>query len=418
MKNTILVIALSIICVFKSYSQIIFEKGYFIDNSNQRIECLIKNVDWKNNPTQFKYKISPNDKPKTLTIDSAKEFGINNGSKYIRADVNIDRSSEDVNLMSFEKDPLFAEEQLYLKVLVEGKASLFLFKDSGLTRFFFKKDSSDIAQLVYGSYRTTDSLINEVLIKKNFFFREQLLNNLKCANTPISSTTTLNYDKIELVRLFSEYNECENQDFINYEKRKKKNLFTLNIRPGINNSSLFVNRNSIVPINIDFGNKLGLRFGIETEFMLPFNKNKWSILFEPTYQYYKSETTEGIQTVSIDYKSIELPFGLRHYFYLGEKSRVFINGLFVVDINKKPVIDFELNTNLEISPFYNCAIGFGYSYKNQYNIELRYYTGRDIISNYMRWMSDYSTISVIFGYSIFQRHYHVKNRRLHINKVN
>ncbi len=418
MKNTILVFALSIICVFKSYSQIIFEKGYFIDNSNQRIECLIKNVDWKNNPTQFKYKLSPNDKPKTLTIDSAKEFGINNGSKYIRADVNIDRSSEDVNLMSFEKDPLFAEEQLYLKVLVEGKASLYLYEDADLKRFFFKKDSSDINQLVYKRYRVTDSLTYGVFVKKNYLFRQQLLINLNCQNTSISSIATLTYSRKQLVRFFSEYNECENQDFINYEKRKKKNLFTLNIRPGINNSSLFVNRNGIVPINIDFGNKLGLRFGIETEFMLPFNKNKWSILFEPTYQYYKSETTEGIQTVGIDYKSIELPFGLRHYFYLGEKSRVFINGLFVVDINKKPVIDFELAKDLEISPFYNYAIGLGYSYNNQYNIELRYYTGRDVISNYVSWMSDYSTISVIFGYSIFQRHYHVKNRRLHINKVN
>jgi len=41
-----------------SYSQISFEKGYFINNTNQRISCYIKNSDWKNNPTEFVYKIA------------------------------------------------------------------------------------------------------------------------------------------------------------------------------------------------------------------------------------------------------------------------------------------------------------------------------------------------------------------------
>ena len=39
-------------------AQISFEKGYYIDNSNQKVDCLIKNVDWKNNPTSFEYKLS------------------------------------------------------------------------------------------------------------------------------------------------------------------------------------------------------------------------------------------------------------------------------------------------------------------------------------------------------------------------
>ena len=56
MRKQILVLAFITISCLQSYSQIIFENGYFIDESNNRIECLIKNIDWKNNPTEFEYK--------------------------------------------------------------------------------------------------------------------------------------------------------------------------------------------------------------------------------------------------------------------------------------------------------------------------------------------------------------------------
>ena len=58
------------------YSQIIFEKGYLINNSNEKIECLIKNNDWKNNPETFEYKLSENSEPAIADVKSAKEFGI------------------------------------------------------------------------------------------------------------------------------------------------------------------------------------------------------------------------------------------------------------------------------------------------------------------------------------------------------
>ena len=36
-----------------SFGQIRYENGYYIDNNNRRTECLIKNVDWGNNPKGF-----------------------------------------------------------------------------------------------------------------------------------------------------------------------------------------------------------------------------------------------------------------------------------------------------------------------------------------------------------------------------
>ena len=39
-----------------SFGQIRYENGYYIDNNNRRTECLIKNVDWGNNPKGFIFK--------------------------------------------------------------------------------------------------------------------------------------------------------------------------------------------------------------------------------------------------------------------------------------------------------------------------------------------------------------------------
>ncbi len=114
MKKLLLALFTLILSV-NSSAQINFEKGYFINNSGDKTECLIKNIDWKNNPTEFLYKLLENDTPKTATIEMVKEFGINNISKYSRANVNIDRSSEMADKLSTNKSPVFNEEQLFLK---------------------------------------------------------------------------------------------------------------------------------------------------------------------------------------------------------------------------------------------------------------------------------------------------------------
>jgi len=83
MKSFLLVCAILFLSI-SCYSQIIFEKGYFIDNAGQKTECLIKNMDWRSNPTAFDYKLSESDKSKTETIASVKEFGIYTVARYKR----------------------------------------------------------------------------------------------------------------------------------------------------------------------------------------------------------------------------------------------------------------------------------------------------------------------------------------------
>lgn len=400
----LLIIILSLNC----YSQISFEKGYYIDNVNKKINCLIKNIDWKNNPTEFEYRLSENSESKKRTIRTVKEFGIDNISKYIRSTVNIDRSSENINNLSNDRNPIFKEEELFLKVLVEGKAILYQYVDGNLNRYFYNKENTNIEQLISKSYKTAENNIGE-----NNRFRQQLFVDLKCPNFKMSKIANVKYEKSSLVRFFTEYNKCHNNEFVNFESKQKRDLFNLTIRPRINSSSLTI-QNSVSNFrDTDFENKIGFGFGLEVEFILPFNKNKWAIAIEPTYQSFKSQKTTNTDNVSggelianVDYSSIEVPVSLRHYFFLNNNSKIFINASYIFDLSSKSSIEFTKNNgsnlnSLEIETGNNLAMGVGYKHNDKYSLEVRFQTTREVLENYFFWSSEYKTLSIIFGYSLF-----------------
>jgi len=395
MKKKLLFLLITIFSI-NCYSQINFEKGYFINNSDQKINCLIKNVDWNNNPTEFKYKLTKSSDAQKATIETVKEFGIYNISKYSRQIVQIDKSSDNINELSNKKRVELEEEELFLKVLVEGKANLYMYQGGKNKKYFYSTDAIKIEQLIFKRYLSNDNKVGEVNR-----YKQQLWNHVRYPTLKMKKIENLDYKKDDLVRFFVVYNESSSEKYTNYEEKEKKDLFNLNIRPGLNNSSLSIRNSEASARDTEFDNEFGIRFGIEAEFVLSFNKNKWAFIIEPTYQYFKSEKKLTSQNAKINYTSIELPIGIRHYFFLNEESKVFLNASFIVDFSSKSVIDFDVETDLDINTRDNVAIGIGYKYKNTYSLEFRLLTGREILSSYQFWNSNYKTVSVIFGYSIF-----------------
>lgn len=401
MKKRFLVL-LALLFIIKTYSQISFEKGYFINNSNEKIECLIKNIDWKNNPTKFKYKFLNDNTEQKITIKSVKSFEIYNQSRYERHSINIDKSSNEIKDLTIFKNPKYIEETLFLKVLLQGKANLYKLEEGNITKFFYNTENSKITQLIFKRYLNKDNKV-----ANNNSFKQQLWNNLKCEKISSKSIKKLNYKKNDLVNLFEKYNECFSSKFENFEKRQKRDLFNLTLRPGINLTSASIENTGSSYKNTNFSDEIGLRFGIELELIMPFNKNKWSILLEPTYHYYKSEkettrTTSSItQNTVIDFKSIELPFGVRHYIFLNDKSKLFIDASLVFDLITNSEVDFGNYNELEIKTRNNFTFGAGFKYKDKHSIQLKYSASKDLFANYLYWKSTYTSMSLIYGYTIF-----------------
>lgn len=406
MKRQVLLILLTISCAI-SYSQITFEKGYFITNENERIECLIKNMDWKNNPTEFEFKLTETSELKITSIKEVKEFGVDPSMKFRRYLVKIDRSSKAFSTLTKSRDPEFSEETVFLKQLIQGKANLYKYEEGSLIRYFYDVNNSEIEQLVHKRYLTEDKEIAE-----NNQYRQQLWANLRCEAINMADINTLSCTKNALIKYFIKYNNCVNSEIINFEKSKGKNLFHVNIRPGINFSSFSMRNDDSDIKEIDFGSQTNFRFGIEAEFVMPYNNNKWAIVLEPTYQYFTSEREVNYLQVygiikmtkmTMTYKSIEFPIAVRHYFFLNDKSMLFINVAYVIDLNLNSIIDAE-NEDLmdyEINSRPNIVFGVGYLHDNRYSVEMKYGLSRNLLGDFLYWDSDYKNFSVILGYRLY-----------------
>lgn len=412
MKKNLLLFIISILC-FEGYSQISFEKGYIINDSDQKIECLIKNSDWIFNPAYIEYKLSEDSEPISADVKTIKEFNIYNASKFVRKTVKVDVSKENISNLSTNKYPEFVEQTLFLKVLIEGVSNLYQYESKSLLRFFYNKNNSDqVEQLVFKSYY----LVNNTVATNNQF-KQQLWMDLKCKTIEMNTIEKLEYTKSSLMNFFKKYYECTNTDFVNSEeikgKGKKKDLFNLSIRPRINNSSVSVQNVFVKSTKVDFNNELNFGVGVEAELLFPFNKNKWAFVIEPTYQSVNSakeaysDYVGGTKViVNLDYSSIEIPLSLRHYLFFNKNSKLFINASYVLDFSFNSSIlvtrsDNFIYENLEIQSKSNIALGLGYKFKDKYSMEMRYQSQRELLPINTIWDSGHNALSIIIGYTIF-----------------
>jgi len=389
-------------------AQIKFEKGYFVTNSGKRSEAFIKNLDWKNNPTEFEFKTDEASEVRKESIKNIQEFGIDHERKYIRKTVKVDQSVEILDKISDRKEPEFKEETVFLKYLVEGKANLFYYENSELKKFFFNIDNSQVVPLIYKSY-----YLNSSQISYNEDYKQTLSKSLNC-DLDKNRIEKIQYKANDLSKAFMDYNECiHTGTAVNYNQvSEKRDLFNLNVRPGINFSSFETVLSSYFGGNGEvtkFNRESSFRIGLEAEFVLPFNKNKWALFAEPTFQYYKTEKESVVypgqsfemkSTRTVDYKSIEIPFGVRHYFFINDQSKIFVNLAYVFDFNLKSEIKYDYQI-LEISSGNNMAFGIGYKYKDRFSAEFRATTHRNLLQNYNTFTSRYQTMSFILGYTLF-----------------
>ncbi|MNE42332.1 hypothetical protein D3C80_1364520 [compost metagenome] len=99
---------------------------------------------------------------------------------------------------------------------------------------------------------------------------------------------------------------------------------------------------------------------------------------------------------SFDYSFIDLSFGIRHYFYVSQNSKIFINAGYTATVNLDSQF-FQNTYELEVSKSANFFMGAGFNYK-RYSLEARYNFKRNFLQDYTYWSSDYSSYGIAFSY--------------------
>jgi len=383
--------------LFIGSAQIVFEEGYYINEQGVRMEELIKNMDWKDSPTSFDFKHLETAVEQKLHIEDVLEFGILNVSRYLRTTLDVNQISNVTNKLGFEKNPQYEEETIFLKTLVDGKLGLYELSRDNEIKYFIKRKDSSAEELIYIIYQNKE---NSVLQNKRY--RQQLWLALQSDVIDQSMVKKIAYKKKPLVNLITKYNQAAKEDYYVFENKQQREKFNLNLRLGIRQTSLnLINSQSAIR-NTDFGSQLNWSIGLEAEYILPFNRNKWSFIVEPTFQKFTGEMENVLlRTMSIDYTSIETPIGIRHYFFLNNSTSIFLNGSGIVDFVINGTIDSELGSVLEISPAVNYALGVGVKVLNKFSFEVRYFSNRDLLLDKGFWTTEYKNISLNLGYTLF-----------------
>lgn len=400
-------------CIVFICAQIKFEKGYIINNNDIKKEVLIKNQGWANNPDSFVYKTDEKSQESTGTLSTIKEFGIYNDVKYVTYNGDIDYSSDNTGDLSSNKEPEFKKASVFLKEIVTGNKNLYSYQGQNVIRYFYSDSNSPIQPLIYKKYFFNG---NNLQIATNEEYSDQLMTIFSGDTKALALASKTKYTSNDLKKIFNEYNNnisgTANVDTPSETKRNSK--FNLAVRPGLNFYS---------PLEITktFSNegapsKTGFRIGVEAEIVLPFNRNKWSFVLEPTFNLYNNKTavrtTNGnLYNINVDnYSFISIPLSVRHYMFINDKSKIFINaGINVLTIKTSVAKDFSLDYDgyvfdrfkLSSSQAFKSAVfGIGYNYNNKYIVEARYNTGMNMLEEKGP-EANLKYVSLILGYNIF-----------------
>ena len=385
------------------FAQIKFEKGKITKSNGEEVEVLIKNQDWRSNPTQIEIKKDENSSSETLKLADISAFEINNEARYVKKKVNLDDSERDYGKLTYSSSPIYKEKELILKTIIAGQQNLYKYSIGDQDYYFFTNNEGDIEQLVYKPF-----LVDSNKVAYNKSFRSQILKNFKCSEVSKESLLKVDYNENDLKNLFININKCNNSEIKFVEKDQNKKIdFKLSVRPRLNMNTLKLNTNSLEFGNIEFDTKSSFGLGLEAEFVLPFHKNKWAVIVEPNYVSYKAthqkyrSIAEITTTHTLDYSSIDVPIGVRHYMFINDNSKVFINAQYIQIFSLDSKIEVNRNGQnvgtLEIGNGSNFSFGAGYKFKDRYSIEARYTSD---LKNKGTYENNYNMISFILGYKI------------------
>ncbi|NDP27422.1 MAG: outer membrane beta-barrel protein [Flavobacterium sp.] len=209
---------------------------------------------------------------------------------------------------------------------------------------------------------------------------------------------------------------CKGSKSVDFDANATKNKIQFKIKLGLDNTSIAINdAGQYYNLSKDF-NKIAYKIGTEIEYVLPYNKNTWSIFVNPIYQNFESEKTyiknDGFGVIGGDftiqlkynYSSLDIPFGVRHYYFLNPNSKLFFNIGYSYNLisNAKLKFDYSDRTkDLRSSSRNNLLFGFGYTFNNKYSAEFMFNTKREILSDYLSWSVKQGSFGILLGYTLF-----------------
>jgi len=412
------IIALSIILFFFNSlsisAQAEEEDGYVKLEGEQIIQCKIWNKDWQNNPSEIEYRKNGASKRSKATIDQIEEFTISEKRKYVKFIGDIDKSSNIIDQMDYNKLPDFKRDTILLRVMVEGKYSLYEYKENGITKYFYSIDNSSPKQLVYKQYLFSDTGVGNLNIKKNETYRSQIIEQINCTKISFLEIKDLEYRRKKLITHFNTQNECAGSESINFVNKTKRKSFNITAKGGVKSVRFYDSVNNGL-LRSSTRKTLGYKAGIQLEYIFPFANNKISLSIEPSISHFTGKYDSEINNSSLKrttkYTSLDIPFYPSYHIYINKKIKISIPlGLNLSIPFNSSEIDHELTINgtgfssflAETGP--NITFFSGATFHlDDWQLGVTYELKRNAVTRKVKGITMYDGLHIMLGYTFLNK---------------
>ena len=371
------------------------KKGYYVTIDGHRVEGSFLETNYLDAAT-LKFKTDSDKNFQNLDTRDVKEFGIGREFKAEKFVVEIDVTDAGQGQISTNREAIWEKQVLFLNVIVEGNASLYMYSNGNGTKYFYKVEGKQAnpEQLLYRKYMSGDLKTSE-----NNKFRQQLYTDLNCTGTnDINKFLKIPYTQKDISQLFEEYNTCKNSKsrVYNDDSAKKKNFY-YNVFAG-----LYASKFNVEGAARTFDNDNYASFGVGGEIVVMlsgkfglFAKAEYESINAKLINVFSSPYGGVTKTTTIyDVKGgiFNFDLGSRYYFNINQTNTIYIDAALVIAV---PLTNLDGNVtvyngigepisvstgqqNLESAIAGN--FGLGYTLNNKYSIEAHYITNRDFFN--------------------------------------
>tara|TARA_R110000868_G_scaffold37111_12_gene131584 strand:+ start:5020 stop:6267 length:1248 start_codon:yes stop_codon:yes gene_type:complete len=355
--------------------QPLYEKGYYIDNLNNRFEGYIDRTNLSSSQDYINFKSSKK--------STAVQLFPNQVSKVFVSDIHIESNTVLIDTTAFvtseKRAPSFTRKNVFLFNLIDGEISLLEYRTEK-SSLFFVQESPDQAsfQLIHKRYIGR----NELLFNNNDFRKQldSLIVNLK-SELEIDTEKVL-YTSKSLSDLFIKLNDSRNYTFQNYSNQRLISPRYLNfaVITGLRFSRI-TSKETITGNTFFSLEDVSLsNFGLELEYLLPSLKNQFSIFGrgEIATGDTRLDTvllTSGLQQINTNLDYLFITIGIRGYFQLSNATKLYADA----GVSKPFTIGDGINIRHEIRPDFDYqrkiitpSFGAGVIVFNRFSLESRF----------------------------------------------
>ena len=378
--------------------------GFIVLNDGERRQVLLRTANTKVTADHVVYRPTAGAPSEQLPVAEVRTYGLDDLSeRYSRFTVRIDASKQKLSELTTSPTPQYEERTVFLRQLAEGEADLY-FWSSGTYEGYFLRTGADTPQLLISRrYRGQGRKVHE-----DRSYLAQLVSQLQCDR---SRPGTLgiheaDYTEKDLLRVVGNYNTCVGTPTEAYVQSPQRVRFWL--RAGVERSEvayyLLLPRRQ----EMHMGAAVAPRFGLESEYALPFTRWRYSMYlgaeyrvgttFSGTWQYKYSADRE----VRLDYESISLPIGVRRYLTLGKTSQLILTAGGLLDIPIGEGLNYADGNGrqIETGPSFGLQLGGGFQLFERLRVEGRYQHNRNISPGYTASFVPFRAVSAAVSYRL------------------